>query len=175
LDRRWFWFAKALAGTPDSSGLLQEGLGVEGSRRFVFMAEEGVELRGVGEVCEALGEGRELRCVIAAGAAKAITVEGCGGYVGCDEVIAFGDAEGCVVTAKEVVRVVGEPCGMAELEGKADVGMRDEDGGCEEGSEASEVDGEVRWKLEEEWAEFGRGVDGFDRGEEGEESGIEFG
>ena len=131
----------------------EEVLCVESAGGLILMLEVDVGVAMPGEGDDALGEGVELDWGVAAVATEAeADVGGSRVDLGGEEIVAFGNAEGGIVLAKYGVNLVGEPGGVAELEGDR-WGVRGGEGGrAEELLEADRVGLEVGWQLKEEAA-----------------------
>src|ERR1700723_941246 len=118
------------------------------------MHEVGVEVCGGSGFGEALCEGFDLGGRVAASAAQTVAAEAGCVDVGCDEIVAFSDAECGVVATKDIVGGVGEPAGVTEFEGELEAGLLGEGWVFEECVQTCVVGGEVRRELEEYGAEF---------------------
>ena len=119
------------------------------------MLEVDIDVAFYGESKETLNKGVYLIGPVSSGATQAETsMRGGSVYLGGRQIVAFGDAEGCIVGAENGVDLLREPGSVAELEGDRGCPRSTQCGDFEKGRQTGSVGFEIRGKLEENEAQF---------------------
>src|SRR5579872_1585850 len=155
LERNGSWRLRA-AHFPQQLDCVQRALG------RLFMFEVGKDIAPFRHVLPDAFDHRAPLFPAVAGLTKAVVDETCGRDVGSSQGFRFSYAQCHVVRFEQVPSGVGEPGGISELEGRRNCAREYR----QEVLEQCRVRLQVRWKLEQDWAEFARGGQRFNRRQE---------